>query len=67
VLVVHETTSELEQAILTIMLFAGAENTDSYEIQLVFFHRVKHKSWFSLVSQTMKDICANTINYHAMI
>jgi hypothetical protein len=28
VLVVHETTSELERAILTIMLFAGAENTD---------------------------------------
>jgi hypothetical protein len=29
VLVVHETTSEQEHAILTILLFASAENTDS--------------------------------------
>jgi hypothetical protein len=29
VLVVHETTSELEHAILAILLFAGAENIDS--------------------------------------
>jgi hypothetical protein len=26
--IVHKTTSELEHAILTTMLFAGAENTD---------------------------------------
>jgi hypothetical protein len=37
VLVVHETISKLEYAILTIMLFASIENTDSY---LSVFHGV---------------------------
>jgi hypothetical protein len=53
VLVVHKTTSELEHAILTIMLFASAENNNN---SLSIMHKLINT----------KHHCSNSVREHIM-